>query len=226
MTAYLGRAGPRLFAHVEMFPSKTQRLWGRAIRPCQFAPRTRFAAHLHALSRTAPARQARQPIQRIENHYDLPQPPKMSLRPLAFAVAVCVGSYCGAAVLTRRSDQKFIEVSKEKPGRSSMGGKALREWVEWKETQQTLAWMRMNHVPDIIQGSYSRFKYWWNQKGDGTRATWILIGINTIPFLAWRLPGAQNFMRRNFTHTPLSGRSFTMLTAAFSHRVGPIRVKF
>ena len=218
MTAYLGRAGPPLFAHVEMFPSKTQGLWGRAIRPCQFARRPE---HLRALSKAAPARKLRQPIPRRQTYYGRPQSPKVSLRPLAFGIAVCVGSYYGAVILTQRSDAKFLEVAKKKSGKV-ISDEALREWVELKETQQALVWMNTNHVPEVVRDSYSSFKAWWMPKSDGSRATWILIAINTIPFLVWRRPGAQNFMRRNFTHSPTSGKSFTMLTSAFSHHVSLI----
>ncbi|KAI9100632.1 hypothetical protein DFS34DRAFT_592514 [Phlyctochytrium arcticum] len=57
----------------------------------------------------------------------------------------------------------------------------------------------------------------WNRSRTSQRTVYAIIGLNALVFLAWRAPSLQSFMMRHFTHHPLSGRSYTLLTSAFSH---------
>ncbi|KAI0832024.1 hypothetical protein BC628DRAFT_1351246 [Trametes gibbosa] len=52
---------------------------------------------------------------------------------------------------------------------------------------------------------------------EGKRMCWAIGAVNCAIFLAWRVPRWGAFMMRNFTHNPLSGRSYTLLTSTFSH---------
>ncbi|RKP35802.1 hypothetical protein BJ085DRAFT_6931, partial [Dimargaris cristalligena] len=49
------------------------------------------------------------------------------------------------------------------------------------------------------------------------RTAYILLAANTAVFALWRIPRLQPFMTRHFTHHPYSGRSYTLVTSAFSH---------
>ncbi|EMD38784.1 hypothetical protein CERSUDRAFT_112528 [Gelatoporia subvermispora B] len=42
--------------------------------------------------------------------------------------------------------------------------------------------------------------------------------LNIAVFLLWRIPRLQSFMTSHFTHDPLSGKAYTMLTSLFSHK--------
>ncbi|TFY61182.1 hypothetical protein EVG20_g7146 [Dentipellis fragilis] len=51
---------------------------------------------------------------------------------------------------------------------------------------------------------------------DGERAAYWITGVNIAVWLAWQIPRLRPFMRVHFTHDPLSGKAYTMLTSTFS----------
>ncbi|KAJ3526935.1 hypothetical protein NM688_g8194 [Phlebia brevispora] len=53
---------------------------------------------------------------------------------------------------------------------------------------------------------------------EGKRVCWAIGAVNTAVWIAWQFPRFQPFMMRHFTHSPLSGLSYTMLTCIFSHK--------
>lgn len=53
---------------------------------------------------------------------------------------------------------------------------------------------------------------------EGRRLCWLICGVNTAIYLVWKIPRLAPFMTRTFTHHPLSGRSYTLLTSMFSHK--------
>ncbi|KAG2121870.1 hypothetical protein DEU56DRAFT_833416 [Suillus clintonianus] len=53
---------------------------------------------------------------------------------------------------------------------------------------------------------------------EGRRLCWLICGVNTAIYLMWKIPRLAPFMTRSFTHHPLSGRSYTLLTSMFSHK--------
>jgi len=53
---------------------------------------------------------------------------------------------------------------------------------------------------------------------EGRRVCWTIALVNTGVWLAWQIPRFKPFMMAHFTHHPLSGLSYTMLTAMFSHK--------
>lgn len=50
---------------------------------------------------------------------------------------------------------------------------------------------------------------------EGKRICWAIGLVNTAVWLAWQFPKAHPFMMRHFTHNPLTGLSYTMLTCIF-----------
>ncbi|KXS20509.1 rhomboid-domain-containing protein [Gonapodya prolifera JEL478] len=57
----------------------------------------------------------------------------------------------------------------------------------------------------------------WDRLSKSDRTVGGIVAVNTIVFLAWQVKSLETFMANNFLHHPLSGRSFTLLTSAFSH---------
>ncbi|KAI9457180.1 hypothetical protein HD554DRAFT_2143408 [Boletus coccyginus] len=53
---------------------------------------------------------------------------------------------------------------------------------------------------------------------EGRRLCWTICALNTAVFLIWKIPRFNAFMNRAFTHDPLSGKSYTLLTSMFSHK--------
>ena len=52
---------------------------------------------------------------------------------------------------------------------------------------------------------------------EGKRVAWALVGLSSATWLLWKWPRAVPFMRRSFTHYPLSGKSYTLLTSMFRY---------
>lgn len=50
---------------------------------------------------------------------------------------------------------------------------------------------------------------------EGKRLCWAIGLTNAAVWLVWQFPHAQRFMMRSFTHNPLSGLSYTLLTSMF-----------
>ncbi|KAF5316468.1 hypothetical protein D9619_006592 [Psilocybe cf. subviscida] len=89
--------------------------------------------------------------------------------------------------------------------------------------RQTLASMdeSISSLPGII-------RKWFNvatvavlqpyaDASEGKRLCWKLVLLNTAIFVAWQIPGWHRFMMRRFTHNPLSGLSYTLITSTFRY---------
>ncbi|KZT66139.1 rhomboid-domain-containing protein [Daedalea quercina L-15889] len=52
---------------------------------------------------------------------------------------------------------------------------------------------------------------------EGKRVCYMLAAANGVVWAVWQVPRMEGFMMRAFSHHPLSGLSYTMLTSTFSH---------
>ena len=52
---------------------------------------------------------------------------------------------------------------------------------------------------------------------EGRRLCWKVIALNSLVWVAWQIPRFQPVMMRSFSHHPLSGLSYTMLTSMFRY---------
>jgi len=53
---------------------------------------------------------------------------------------------------------------------------------------------------------------------EGRRVCWTIAAVNTGIWVLWQIPRLRPIMRASFSHNPLSGKSYTMLTSTFSHK--------
>ena len=53
---------------------------------------------------------------------------------------------------------------------------------------------------------------------EGRRVCWTIAAVNTGIWILWQVPRLRLAMRSSFSHHPLSGKSYTMLTSTFSHK--------
>ncbi|TDL23855.1 rhomboid-domain-containing protein [Rickenella mellea] len=53
---------------------------------------------------------------------------------------------------------------------------------------------------------------------DGRRMAMWIIAANVAVYILWKVPRFIPMMNANFTHHPLSGKAYTMLTCMFSHQ--------
>lgn len=58
----------------------------------------------------------------------------------------------------------------------------------------------------------------WTDARLSARVFRSIQSVNFVIYLLWQIPSLDGYMRRHFTHNPRSGRSYTMLTSAFSHK--------
>lgn len=139
------------------------------------------------------------------------RPSPSLLKPLAFVVTICLGSYYGAAYLTQRNEESLRDVLSHLKRMSS------HESFE-RDIQGRL---RDKAIPESIQQLYLTARRFWDFKRDSEKATIAIIAVNALVFLAWQIrrPNVQAFMARHFTHSSLSGRNYTLLTSVFSHQV-------
>ncbi|KAI0946945.1 hypothetical protein AcV7_009521 [Taiwanofungus camphoratus] len=78
---------------------------------------------------------------------------------------------------------------------------------EWPQTLKALMiWTYVQVAQPILDMS------------EGRRVAWFIATINGAVYIAWQFPRLKPFMTRHFTHDPLSGLSYTLLTSMFSHR--------
>jgi len=146
------------------------------------------------------------------------------LRPCLFVLVVSIGAYIGAAVVARRDAEEYFQWISDGPMISD--SRSIRRAFEAEKLRQRLARLRDFNIPQGLQRTFVRVSEWWNTKDSAEKATIILISMNSMVFLAWRLPAPaiQKLMREKFTHWALSGRSYTLLTSIFSHHVRALLV--
>ena len=53
---------------------------------------------------------------------------------------------------------------------------------------------------------------------EGRRVCWTIAAMNFGIWILWQVPRIRPAMRASFSHSPLSGKSYTMLTSTFSHK--------
>jgi hypothetical protein len=87
--------------------------------------------------------------------------------------------------------------------------------------QEAVKWLEGIHAPFVISQVGSSVLTWWYSLDDSRSATAAIIGINTLVYLAWRVPSPrlQMLMFRSFMHYPGQTSSYTLLTSVFSHMV-------
>ncbi|THH11871.1 hypothetical protein EW146_g7905 [Bondarzewia mesenterica] len=72
-------------------------------------------------------------------------------------------------------------------------------------------------VKELVLYTYAKFGEAYITSTEGRRVGWGLCAVNTAVWIAWQIPRLRPFMHLHFTHNPLSGRTYTMLTSMFSH---------
>ena len=67
----------------------------------------------------------------------------------------------------------------------------------------------------IILHSYARLAEMYLNASEGRRAGYGIVAVNIGIWVAWQIPILRPFMMAHFTHQPLSGKTYTMLTSMF-----------
>ncbi|KAN0088917.1 hypothetical protein V8E55_005974 [Tylopilus felleus] len=86
------------------------------------------------------------------------------------------------------------------------------ESVKEKISQWPIALQNVSLTVSAFVGSF------YYDASEGRRLCWSICALNTAIFLMWKIPRFNPFMNRAFTHDPLSGKSYTLLTSMFSHK--------
>lgn len=83
------------------------------------------------------------------------------------------------------------------------------ESVKEKISQWPIALQNVSLTVSAFVGSF------YYDASEGRRLCWSICALNTAIFLMWKIPRFNPFMNRAFTHDPLSGKSYTLLTSMF-----------
>ncbi|KAG8214980.1 hypothetical protein J3R82DRAFT_8383 [Butyriboletus roseoflavus] len=86
------------------------------------------------------------------------------------------------------------------------------ESVKEKISQWPIALQNVSLTVSAFVGSF------YYDASEGRRLCWSICVLNAAVFLMWKIPRLNAFMNRVFTHDPLSGKSYTLLTSMFSHK--------
>ncbi|KAI8996623.1 hypothetical protein BD414DRAFT_409158 [Trametes punicea] len=92
-----------------------------------------------------------------------------------------------------------------------------------RQLQSSLATLKtsMEQLPDTLKimavWSYVQVFQPILNASEGKRMCWVIGALNCAVWVAWRVPRWNALMMRSFTHNPLSGKSYTLLTSIFSH---------
>lgn len=77
----------------------------------------------------------------------------------------------------------------------------------------------LSGIPDDLRAMaaycYANVAQSYLSATEGRRICYMIVAANGIVWAAWQVPRMQGFMMRSFTHHPLSGLSYTMLTSVF-----------
>ncbi|KAI0729963.1 hypothetical protein C8Q72DRAFT_776948 [Fomitopsis betulina] len=78
----------------------------------------------------------------------------------------------------------------------------------------------LSGIPDDLRAMaaycYANVAQSYLSATEGRRICYMIVAANGIVWAAWQVPRMQGFMMRSFTHHPLSGLSYTMLTSVHS----------
>ncbi|KAI0050946.1 hypothetical protein FA95DRAFT_1593565 [Auriscalpium vulgare] len=72
-------------------------------------------------------------------------------------------------------------------------------------------------IKSVVLHTYARVAEEYLNASEGRRAAWGICAVNVVVWAAWQIPRLRPFMQIHFTHNPLSGKTYTMLTSMFSH---------
>ena len=67
----------------------------------------------------------------------------------------------------------------------------------------------------VILHAYARLAETYLNASEGRRAAYGIAAVNVVIWVAWQIPVLRPFMMTHFTHHPLSGKTYTMLTSMF-----------
>ena len=67
----------------------------------------------------------------------------------------------------------------------------------------------------VILHSYARLAEMYLNASEGRRVGYGIAAANVGIWVAWQIPVLRPFMMSHFTHHPLSGKTYTMLTSMF-----------
>lgn len=94
----------------------------------------------------------------------------------------------------------------------------LQEWQKsFDEFQKKVAGLPAGTLRPMAVYSYYYVAQAWVNLTEGKEMCYKLVGCFIGVYLLSAIPAARSIARRAFSHDPLSGRVFTLLTSQFGH---------
>jgi len=157
-------------------------------------------------------------------------------RPILFSAGVGAGTYALAAYYTNEDTRKWANslgqgawwrpgaptsVEMQRARRLALHKHLTERLKDLAEsTKQWPAMLRMYINRALVPVFESRLN-----SSDGKKAAINILLLNAAVFIGWQIPALRGWMTSHFLHSPLSGKSYTLVTSAFSHQ-GLLHVGF
>lgn len=154
-----------------------------------------------------------------------PQTKQNIWRPLLFSVGISLLGFGLAVEVTNQDTHEKIEYIRNHqsnfPNWFSKTFSSLRIGLEPSDAQlqqirklEKLEFIRRTGLNHILP---HQVLTWYINLGEGKQICLILGLINLQVFALWQVPRLTRFMTNHFTHNPLSGKSYTLISSTFSH---------
>ncbi|OCH91624.1 hypothetical protein OBBRIDRAFT_792100 [Obba rivulosa] len=157
------------------------------------------------------------------------EPPRVR-RQVLFTILASVGVFCLAA-----SETIDETIATEGSMRSLGGIWAVKQassyelMVQRKRSFDQSLLAIMNYLHEAVESlpnftahqilmTYYQIAQPLVETSEGRRTCWTIGTISAAMFLLWKIPSMRPFLNRHFTHDPLSGKSYTMLTSLLSYK--------
>ncbi|KAI7964619.1 hypothetical protein MJO29_002717 [Puccinia striiformis f. sp. tritici] len=146
-------------------------------------------------------------------------------RPFVFTLGISLLAFGLAIDQTNRDTAEKIDYIRTHQGTfPSWFSKTFTGYASYldpsdAQLQQLRKLDKLNFIKDY--GLNSIFPHhllnWYINLGEGKQICCVIALINLQIFALWQMPRFFKSMTQRFTHFPLSGRSYTLLTSTFSH---------
>ncbi|KNZ55467.1 hypothetical protein VP01_266g2 [Puccinia sorghi] len=147
------------------------------------------------------------------------------LKPFIFFVGVSALGLSLAVVQTNRDTKQKIDHIRQHQGTfpgwfsKTFAGHASYLDPSDAQLQQLRKVAKVNFIREYgLNHIFPRqLLAWYINLGEGKQICCVLALINLQIFALWQMPRLVTSMTHRFTHFPLSGKSYTLLTSTFSH---------
>ncbi|CAH7686914.1 hypothetical protein BY996DRAFT_4580425 [Phakopsora pachyrhizi] len=146
-------------------------------------------------------------------------------KPMVFCLSLTAIGFGLAVDLTNRDTAQKVNYLREHQGSfpnwfsKSLFNQRMEPIPSDAQLQQLRKLERLNSIKRLGLNHVlpHQILTWYINLGEGQQVCLVLGLVNLAVFSAWQMPRMIGYMSNHFTHHPLSGKSYTLLSSTFSH---------